>query len=263
MSRAERRNPRAAKHVNVCKFMKFTLVELLIVIAIIAVLAAMLLPALNASRRSAQAIKCSSNQHQLGLAIVQYADSFNGEFVTYMPGGRVEDGFEKHYHFFLMKNRFLPSVYKSDNAIDKGAIPRSAAFCPASERFDGNFWSYGVIAPQENDAYDKAFNNCLEKVTGVGAVLRMYKAKNPSRFSYLYDSVYLSSDATNPSSIGKPGSRIYNGSVFPRIYTRHNRRVNSLFADGHVSSRTKAVYYYDIWSVAKDSWYKTWCVETY
>ncbi len=58
----------------------FTLIELLIVIAIIAILASMLLPALSKARASAQAIKCVSNNKQLGLHVVMYANDFNGTY---------------------------------------------------------------------------------------------------------------------------------------------------------------------------------------
>jgi len=63
----------------------FTLIELLVVIAIIAILAAILFPVFTQARAKARQISCLSNVKNLSLAILMYADDYDGKFplITY------------------------------------------------------------------------------------------------------------------------------------------------------------------------------------
>ena len=58
----------------------FTLVELLVVIGIIAVLISVLLPSLNAARRSARTTQCLANLRTCGHGFFMYSQSYKGMF---------------------------------------------------------------------------------------------------------------------------------------------------------------------------------------
>jgi prepilin-type N-terminal cleavage/methylation domain-containing protein len=65
----------------------FTLVELLVVIGIISVLIAMLLPALNKARQQAKVVACGSQERQIAMALLMYAQDNKGWFPRVYWGG--------------------------------------------------------------------------------------------------------------------------------------------------------------------------------
>jgi prepilin-type N-terminal cleavage/methylation domain-containing protein/prepilin-type processing-associated H-X9-DG protein len=55
----------------------FTLIELLVVIAIIAIIAAILFPVFAKAREKARQTSCTSNEKQIGLALMQYVQDYD------------------------------------------------------------------------------------------------------------------------------------------------------------------------------------------
>src|SRR5213592_2514501 len=60
----------------------FTLVELLVVIGVIALLISILMPALRRAREAANGAACSSNQRQIMMAFLMFANEHKG----HLPG---------------------------------------------------------------------------------------------------------------------------------------------------------------------------------
>ena len=69
----------------------FTLIELLVVIAIIAILAAILFPVFARAREKARQASCTSNQKQIALGILMYAQDYDEAFPGFYQIARGTD----------------------------------------------------------------------------------------------------------------------------------------------------------------------------
>jgi prepilin-type N-terminal cleavage/methylation domain-containing protein/prepilin-type processing-associated H-X9-DG protein len=178
----------------------FTLIELLVVIAIIAILAAILFPVFAKAREKARQSSCLSNNKQLGLAVMQYAQDFDERLPrTYFsppspPGNQ---------HWAMVVAPYIKNVQVFD--------------CPSYNFKWNGLWS-------EQMSY--GFNIFFE---GNGAALG--QIPQPAE-------TVLLGDGTN-FRLKPQGHSFESYAVSRLVAPRHNDMANITFCDGHSKNMRK------------------------
>jgi prepilin-type N-terminal cleavage/methylation domain-containing protein/prepilin-type processing-associated H-X9-DG protein len=206
----------------------FTLIELLVVIAIIAILAAMLLPALARAKEKAKAIKCMSNEKQIALGYLLYADDNQ----NWLPVASDENG--SPCQWFLEISPYISKetigvkslqakdkVVACPSAVIENAIPKTVSTWQAYGGYGHNYYYLGDYVPGYRvkiTACGKPVETCMngDGLDPKGGALGPLQWWN---LGYLY-----------------PPPRVPDGSsggVQPFI--RHGKGGNYAWVDGHVS----------------------------
>ncbi len=203
----------------------FTLIELLVVIAIIAILASLLLPALARAKAKANAIKCASNEKQIALGYLFYAND-NSEYLPLSSDLKNASPCEWFWEISRYIAKETASVTNLDARNKVVACPsanlKNAALdaIPGREAYGGygqNYVYLGYFEEPERvkiTTATKPTETCMN-----GDVLDTAPGLFWWNYGYLY-----------PPSMAPWGT---SGGVRP--YIRHGKGGNYSWVDGHVS----------------------------
>lgn len=205
----------------------FTLIELLVVIAIISILASMLFPTFAKARGKARQISCLSNQRQLGMGFMMYANDWDSRYAEHPLSTTPECTYQRPGHpvdNWTTQPNWAQALYTN---ISNWQVYN----CPSTIG-----WAPGSNTSEEPLAY---------LMNGNAAGRSQDAARNPSESVLLYDWIFQASFATvNPTP--------YDFCFFWG-WAPHDLKYNVLFADGHGKSVPETVIGNDIWNQPANS----------
>jgi prepilin-type N-terminal cleavage/methylation domain-containing protein len=114
----------------------FSLIELLVVIGIIAILLAILMPALRRARIQAQTMACLSNQRQIGMAMMIYANENRGWL--FPPDHGLDVPLNERWFLAVLKP---PPPLNPDSLDPKDWTPK-LMLCPGDDQEPLEYHSY-------------------------------------------------------------------------------------------------------------------------
>lgn len=227
----------------------FTLIELLVVIAIIAILAAILFPVFAQAREKARQTACLSNQKQIGLAMLMYAQDYDNYMPVYIwPNSYIVatrlEPYIKNAQLFKCPSSSFPmgtiQHKQRDNGQGDYMLPPDdgCVGLPHSNVGDAQYYN-DVYPPMDYDfnnvmlTYDSHWvpNSCPGLYGGYEAPISF---DNPDIVSSAKAAMMIDFPAAGflwPGGVGNPQPNFWGS---PSFQGRHNSGSNVLHMDGHV-----------------------------
>ena len=214
----------------------FTLIELLVVIAIIAILAAILFPVFARARENARRASCSNNLKQIGLAMIQYTQDYDEQFVrrTVGPGNGTADSatWANLLQPYIKSTQIM--TCPSDSGTDYPVYWQSGL--PAGQQFHVSYL-YNTAVARSSDAAMQAPSNTISFVDGAtdsaGSTNPLVWLNTLKPRAFLIRPFYTGTDpddSTNAEDFGAPAAR-------------HLETANVLYVDGHVKAQRVERFY--------------------
>ena len=222
----------------------FTLVELLVVIGIIALLISILMPALGKAREQANAVKCMSNERQMGQALVMFTNEHKG----YLPKAWFNDGViggrgDWQYRDPMYGWTYILSLYMGRN--------KEAFRCPSDET-DHTYDTFNDGAANLPDTPD-ADNipgsyrlNISYLPNGPFEAIRITRLSRPSEAIIIADGRQgFGENAWNQLATWEaPFAHVSEANTSNVAFKRHRERGMYVFADGHAEN----LYWKETWA---------------
>jgi prepilin-type N-terminal cleavage/methylation domain-containing protein/prepilin-type processing-associated H-X9-DG protein len=129
----------------------FTLIELLVVIAIIALLAAILFPVFSRARENARRASCQSNEKQLSLAILQYAQDYDERLPYYTSSSA--SWYDQVFPYFKSYQLVRCPNMPNRNAVPGNGLAKLTYGMTwrSADPFDAPLTTKGTLLSQFND----------------------------------------------------------------------------------------------------------------